>query len=266
VPRLADELAFALELADAADRIAASAFGAPVEVARKHDGTPVSEIDRRIEETIRDRVHRRRPGDGFLGEEFPEHPGGPYRWVLDPIDGTRQFLRREAAFATILGLEHEGRVIVGVVSAPVLGVRWWAARGGPAYRREADAEPTAVSVSTNDRLDDATVLLLSRRRVERHGMVGAPSSAGAVGRLERAGVGLRRPAASWETVRVADGSADGAVTGGWLWDVTPQTVIVTAAGGSAVILPSLRRPNRAGIVLTNGRLESPISALLGIDG
>ncbi len=115
------------ELADAADAITLARFGAlDLRVETKPDLTPVSEADRAAEEAIRALVARERPGEGVFGEEFGDE-GGEVRWIVDPIDGTKNYVRGVPVWATLLALERGSRVDVAVVSAPALGRRWWAA-------------------------------------------------------------------------------------------------------------------------------------------
>src|SRR5919108_1298209 len=132
----ADDLALALELADVADAITLARFrAADLRVETKPDLTPVSEADRAVEEALRERIERDRPGESILGEEEGGEQGD---WVIDPIDATKNYVRGIPLFATLIALE--GRV--AVVSAPALGKRWWATAGGGAF---ADGRPISVS-------------------------------------------------------------------------------------------------------------------------
>ncbi|MBV9819250.1 MAG: histidinol phosphatase [Solirubrobacterales bacterium] len=141
-----EDLGLALQLADAADEITLARFGATdLIVETKPDLTPVSEADRAVEETLRDRLARERPGDAIFGEEFggdDVHPPGR-RWIIDPIDGTKGYVRGTPVWATLLALEVDGEVGLGVVSAPALGRRWWGSLdGGGAF---SDRGPLRVS-------------------------------------------------------------------------------------------------------------------------
>src|SRR5713101_2217763 len=146
------DLAFAHELADAADAITLARFRAlDLHVETKPDLTPVSEADRAAEEAIRDLVAQRRDGEGVLGEELGDD-GGDVRWIVDPIDGTRNYVRGGPVWATLLALEREGVVEAALVSAPALGRRWWAARGEGAW---AGGEQCHVSAVTT--LEDCVI-------------------------------------------------------------------------------------------------------------
>jgi histidinol-phosphatase len=154
-PLRTDDLAFAHELADAADAITLPRFRAhDLRVETKPDLTPVSEADRAAEEAIRSLVARTRREEDVLGEELggDSAPGGGPRWIVDPIDGTRNYVRGVPVWATLLALERDGVVEVGLVSAPALGRRWWALRGEGAW-----ADGRRVRVSDVSRLDDAVV-------------------------------------------------------------------------------------------------------------
>jgi len=122
------DLAFALELADLADSISLPRFRASdLRVEIKPDLTPVTDADRAVERALRERISAGRPGEGVLGEEEGDDDGS-VRWILDPIDGTKNFARGIPVWATLIALERQGELTVGVVAAPALGRRWWAAR------------------------------------------------------------------------------------------------------------------------------------------
>src|SRR6188472_4572012 len=140
---MSPDLTLALSLADAADAISLGRFRASdLLVETKPDRTPVTEADRAAEEAIRDRLERERPDDGMLGEEFGVTAGRGRRWIVDPIDGTRNYSRGIPVWATLIALEEDGVVQLGVVSAPALRSRWWAERGAGAF---ANGEPAHVS-------------------------------------------------------------------------------------------------------------------------
>src|SRR6201997_2622538 len=133
VARYGDDLRFAHVLADAADDITTKRFRAlDLRVETKPDLTPVSDADQAAEESLRNVLRRARPRDAVLGEEFGRSGFGPRCWVLDPIDGTKNYVRGVPVWATLVGLMDGPDVVVGVVSAPALSRRWWAALGGVA--------------------------------------------------------------------------------------------------------------------------------------
>lgn len=202
------DLAFALSLADDADAITLPRFRATdLQVETKPDLTPVSEADRAVEERLRERLARERPGEPVLGEEGGgEDASG---WILDPIDGTRNYTRGIPIWATLIAFADR----VAVVSAPALGRRWWAVRGDGAF---ADGRP--IQVSAIDRLEDATVLHALDR----------PLPARAFDAWH-----LRGPGDFWAHMLVAEGAAEIAIDARGLavWDTAAVAVIVEEAGG-----------------------------------
>ena len=204
------DLAFALSLADEADAIALPRFrAADLRVETKPDLTPVSEADRMVEERLRARIRAERPGERVLGEELGEDEGDGARWIVDPIDGTRNYTRGIPVWATLLAFEDR----LAVVSAPALGRRWWAVRGGGAFCNGAP-----IRVSGIDRLEEATVLVA----------LDAPPARAAFSAWHVRGFGD-----FWAHMLVAEGAAEVAVDarGLAIWDTAAVAVIVTEAGG-----------------------------------
>lgn len=152
------DLDLALELADMADAMSIARFrAADLVVDTKPDLTPVSDVDRGVEMAVRERLAAVRPDDGVLGEEYGSRGETARRWVVDPIDGTKNYVRGVPVWATLIGLVEDDDVIVGVVSAPALGRRWWAARGLGAWMRDPmDDAPRRLKVSAVTSLADAS--------------------------------------------------------------------------------------------------------------
>lgn len=157
-PDLAADLALALTLADHADVLSLASFrSTDLVVDTKPDLTPVTEADRGVERALRELLAAERPGDGILGEEYGTAGSAVRRWILDPIDGTKNYVRGVPVWATLIALLSEGDVVVGVVSAPALGRRWWAARGLGAYTTDpTSSEPRRLRVSAVSTLADAS--------------------------------------------------------------------------------------------------------------
>src|SRR6201995_4027484 len=151
VPGGPDDLDLALELAGVADAITMARFRAEdLVVETKPDLTPVSEADRAVEQALREHLASRRPGDTVFGEEdgATDSATAGRRWIVDTIDGTKGYVRRMQVWATLLALEEDGEMVVGVVSAPAMGRRWWAARGAGAHTADvAGGEPRVIRVS-----------------------------------------------------------------------------------------------------------------------
>ncbi|HEX3226895.1 MAG TPA: inositol monophosphatase family protein [Gaiellaceae bacterium] len=206
------DLAYALELADAADAVTLPRFRSrDLLVETKSDLSPVTDADRAAERTLRERIGLDRPGEGVLGEEEGDD-GSSARWIVDPIDGTRNFSRGLPVWATLIALERDGEVVCGVVSAPALGRRWWAARGEGAF---ADGE--AIRVSGIDELERASVSCSYGRDLAR---------------LEPMTWHARGLGDFWQHMLVAEGALDAAVDSRLsLWDYAAVEPIVTEAGG-----------------------------------
>jgi len=233
------DLDFALSLADDADALSLPRFRAvDLHVETKLDLTPVTDADKAVERALRERIARERPGDGVLGEEEGDS-GGPVRWILDPIDGTRNFSRGIPVWATLIALERDGEAVCGVASAPALGHRWWAARGEGAYR---DGE--RLHVSRVARLDEATV---------------SGAYARDLASFEPLVWHARAFGDFWQHMLVAEGAVDIAVDAALArWDVAALEPIVTEAGGRLDALPNGQS------VSTNGRLhDAAFSRLAG---
>lgn len=154
-PAPSADLAFALELADLADSISLPRFrAADLRVATKPDRTFVTDADTAVERALRERIEAERPGDGFLGEESGRADRGERRWIVDPIDGTSNFLRGVPNWGTLIALEVDGEPVVGVVSAPAFGARWWAETGGGSWARgmgTRDPEAHDLEAQSDDR-------------------------------------------------------------------------------------------------------------------
>jgi histidinol-phosphatase len=243
------DLRYALELADAADALTLSRFRATdLRVDTKPDLTPVTDADRAVEQMMRERIARDRPGEGVLGEEEGDD-GGSVRWIVDPIDGTKNFSRGIPVWASLVALERDGRVVCGVASAPALGHRWWAARGEGAFRdgerievsRIATLEEATVSFSRSG-LDDPKLLDLARRAWH------------------------AQPFSDfWAHLLVAEGAVEISVEHSMsTWDNAALQVIVEEAGGRFSDLRGEARIDGGSGVSTNGLLHDLV--LEGLNG
>jgi histidinol-phosphatase len=243
------DLEFAAALADLADELALARFGAlDLHVETKPDLSPVTETDRAIEKALRERIAAERPGDSVLGEEEGASGASGRRWILDPIDGTRNYSRGIPIFATLIALEIGGEVELGLVSAPALGRRWWAERGKGAFR-----DGTSISVSSIARLEDAIVSFELSEGIERL----APLA-------ERAWH-ARSFGDFWQHMLVAEGCVDVAIDpAAKIWDCAPLKIIVEEAGGKFTDLSGHSVIDGGSGVSTNGLLHAEALALLGV--
>lgn len=256
-PNVDRDLAFAMELADLADSISLPRFRTPdLRVETKADQTPVTEADRAVEEALRARIEAERPGEVVLGEEFGgEEAGGSGRWIIDPIDGTKNYFRGIPVWATLLALERDGRTVLALASAPALGRRWWATRGGGAY---ADGRP--IRVSSVDRLDRAQLCFGGLRTWRKYGLLDRFLDLAA--RCYR----VRGFGDFWMHMLVAEGAADAAVEMEVsLWDLAPVQLIVEEAGGRFSDLQGRPTPSGGTALSSNGILHEEVLAILRPD-
>jgi histidinol-phosphatase len=245
---VADDLALALALADAADALALPAFDRGAAATAKADGTPVTEADREVERALRERLNAERPDDAILGEELGEAGKGVRRWVLDPIDGTEYFARGIPTWGTLIALEDAAGPLVAVVSAPALRRRWWAARGGGAFR---DGRPIAVSdVATVADAFVAHANLFTGFAVDAGALLGAARVSGGF-------------EAFLALMLCAEGAVDAAFAPrGFLWDLLPAQLIVEEAGGRFTDFDGRRTAAGRGAVAANPVLHADVLARL----
>lgn len=256
----ADALQLALELADLADRITMDRFRAhDLKVETKPDLTPVSEADQAVERAIRARLAAA-TGHVVMGEEYGTDAGtaegaeAEFRWIIDPIDGTKNYVRGVPIWATLIGLERAGELIVGVASAPALGMRWWAGRGLGAFR---DGE--RLTVSSVSEISDAHLSF----------------AWDTADRFRADGIGPKLLALShtcwrtrgigdfWQHLLVAEGAFDIAIDPiVSLWDIAALVPILEEAGGRWSTVDGRADVDGAGFVCTNGLLHDAVIASL----
>ena len=247
------DLAFGLELADLADTITRERFQADdLIVETKPDLSPVTEADRAVEQALRKRISEERPGHSVVGEEFGADQPGSARWILDPIDGTKNYVRGLPVWATLIALERDGRVEVGVASAPALHRRWWAARGEGSF-----VNGRRTRVSQIAQLSDAVLGYASLLSWEQHGL-GEQFLNLARGCWRTRGFGD-----FWSHMLVAEGAADVAVEPEVeVWDLAALQVIVEEAGGRFTDLGGTPTPAGGSVVSSNGLLHDQVLATL----
>jgi histidinol-phosphatase len=236
-----DDLQLALELADVSDRITLRYFRGAFSVRTKNDQTPVTEVDEAVENAIRDRLNRDRPDDAIIGEEFGKRGDAARRWIIDPIDATRNYIRGIPVFATLIALDGE----VGVVSAPALNRRWWASRGNGAF-----CDGRRIQVSRVDRFADAQIGYDS--------VIDFAQSEKFLGLVERCGR-ARGFGDFWIHMLVAEGATEIAVEPrvAW-WDMAALQIVVEEAGGRFTSLDGEPRADRGSGVSSNGLLHDAV--------
>ncbi|GGC87045.1 histidinol-phosphatase [Tersicoccus solisilvae] len=249
-----EDLRLAHVIADAVDAQTMTRFKAQdLTVETKPDMTPVSDADTAAEESIRAQLARVRPRDAVLGEEFGSTGSGPRRWVIDPIDGTKNFVRGVPVWATLIALIDEGRPVVGVVSAPALNKRWWAAEGGGAFTGRSLAAATRLRVSDVGTLADASLSYSSLGGWrERGGLDAFLDLTDAVWRTRAYGD-------FWSYCLVAEGAVDIACEPELnLHDMAALVPIVTEAGGRFTSLDGVDGPFGGNALATNARLHTEV--------
>jgi histidinol-phosphatase len=254
-----DDLRLAHVLADDADSLTMHRFKAlDLHVVTKPDLTPVSDADSSVEDGVRRTLGRARPRDAVVGEEGGESGWGPRRWVVDPIDGTKNFVRGVPVWATLIALMVEDVVVASVVSAPALYRRWWASKAGGAWtgRSLLAAQPCRVSDVSD--LHDAS---LSYSSLEEWHDVGRSADFTALAsRCWR----NRAYGDFWSYMLVAEGGVDIALEPRLaLHDMAALSVIVEEAGGRFTGLDGVPGPLGEGAVATNGRLHDQVLAFVG---
>jgi histidinol-phosphatase len=241
---LADDLAFAHELADAAARLTLARFGERVSVSMKDDETPVTDTDVEVEGRLRDAIAERFPDDGVRGEEHPALDGRNGRvWVIDPIDGTRLFAEGIPLWTTLIALSVDGSRALGLADAPALGERYHATRGGGAWRGE-----RRLRVSPAACLADSFVVHSSLEEWT------AAGDGDALLRVATAARGTRGLSDAWGQLLVAQGSADALLEHEpcFEWDWAATSVIVEEAGGRLTTSDGAPPAPGRDLVVTNG--------------
>jgi histidinol-phosphatase len=253
-----DDLRFAHVLADNADDIATRRFRAlDLRVESKPDLTPVTDADRAVEDSIRNVLRRSRPRDAVLGEETGRTGSGPRCWVIDPIDATKNYVRGVPVWATLIGLMDGDEVVVGVVSAPALGRRWWAAAGGGSWTGRSLTKASRCQVSAVTKLSDASFSYSSLSGWEEQGRLPGFLD------LTRSVWRTRAYGDFWSHMLVAEGAADiSAEPEVSLWDLAALKVIITEAGGHFTDLSGQPTPDGGSVVCTNGTLHDEVLDLL----
>jgi histidinol-phosphatase len=255
VSDFAADLDLARRLADAADAITLHRYGAAdLVVDAKPDLTPVSDADTATERALREILTDERPDDAVSGEEYGRQGSGARTWVIDPIDGTKNYVRVVPVWATLIGLLDGRDPVVGVVSAPALGRRWWAAKGGGAWVSVRGGEPQRLAVSRVTELRDASLSYSSLSDWPNREAFLALTDA--VWRIRAYGD-------FWSYMLVAEGAVDLAAEPELsLWDMAALAPIVTEAGGRFTGLDGVDGVHQGNAAASNGLLHDQFLAAL----
>jgi len=259
-PELEAWLAFAQAACDEADRLALAHFRRDLEIMTKPDRSFVTVADQAIERMIRERILAAYPDHGLVGEEYGSEAGAARcRWYIDPIDGTHNFIRGVPLFGTLLALEVDGELQLGVISAPALRERWYARRGGGAWAVGAagNEAPRAIHVSGISSLPDAQVLYGSVHDIETSPL--APGFRGLLGEIWRD----RGFGDFWGYALLAEGAAEAVIEVDLsAWDMAAPLVLVEEAGGRVTDFAGRRLIDSGTLLATNGLLHDTVLARL----
>ncbi len=254
-----DDLRLAHVIADQVDSVTMSRFRAvDLRVETKPDHTPVSDADRTAEEVIRGQLQRARTRDAVLGEEYGSAGSGARRWIVDPIDGTKNFVRGVPVWATLIALADGDEVVMGLVSAPALGRRWWAAKGSGAWTGKSLAAASRMQVSGVRSLGDASFTYSSLSGWEERDKLNGFLD------LTRQCWRTRGYGDFWSYMLVAEGAADIAAEPELeVYDMAALVPIVTEAGGRFTSLDGAAGPWGGNALATTGHLHDEVLVYLG---
>jgi histidinol-phosphatase len=253
------DLTLALELADLADELTMQRFGASdLVVIAKPDLTPVSDADRAVEQRLREHLNQMRPEDAIWGEEYGQVGDSRRRWVIDPIDGTKNYVRNVPVWATLISLMDGDDAVVGVVSAPALGRRWWANVGGGAFGSAFGKPAKRLRVSKVARIEDASISYASVSAWKDRGR-----GDGFLALLDQCWR-TRAYGDFYSYMLVAEGAVDLAAEPELsLWDMAALAPIVTEAGGRFTGLNGQDGPMQGNAAASNGLLHDVLLAAIG---
>lgn len=246
---MTDDLAIALRCSDLAAKLALYHFEPDIAVELKSDGTPVTAADKAVEHLLRDLLAAEVPDDALLGEEFGRVGESGRLWILDPIDGTSSFSRNDPNWRVHMALEVDGETKVAVVTAPALGVQWWATQGGGAFESTwpRDGNEQRLNVTTTEVVEDAVV-----------------AAFGAESRLRLPPQAASAPPSPLPLVELVRGQIDAFLAEGFhVWDHAPWILLVEEAGGTFTDRSGGRSAYAGGGLYSNRSLHGDLVAALG---
>jgi histidinol-phosphatase len=255
----AEDLKLAHELADIADAIALPRFMAQdLQVETKPDDSPVTDADRATERAIKAKLAEARPNDALIGEEYGDSAGtGNRTWIIDPIDGTANFMRGVPVWASLIALSVDGKPVVSVVSAPALGRRWWAAPEVGAHTREIDGSERSIRVSNITDAANASISYNNLRLWDQSGKL--PQLVEFSRKVWR----TRAYGDFWSYMLLAEGSVDIVAEHDLkIYDIAALVPIVEQAGGKLTALDGPLTAETSSVLATNGKLHSLATAAL----
>ncbi len=255
-----NNLDFALLLADAADEISLSRFRAlDLNIETKPDRTPVTDADRAVEAKLRDLIAQHRPDERVIGEEFANSGDSDRVWIIDPIDGTANYLRGVPIWASLIALRVRGEIVTSVVSAPALGRRWWASKGEGAFTKDVDGSIRQIQVSRIAELENSSISFNSIRQWDNAGLLNPLIE------LSRKVWRDRAYGDFLSYMYLAEGLLEMVSEHGLqLYDIAALVPIVEEAGGRLTALSGDLTDTSSSVLATNGLLHESIQRELGV--
>ena len=247
----AADLALAQRLADQADKISLARFRAlDLTVETKPDRSPVTDADRAVEEALKAILTAERPADGIIGEEFGNSGSEARKWIIDPIDGTANYLRGVPVWASLIALSIDQKPVLSVVSAPALGRRWWAAPGVGAFTRDIDGSVRDLKVSGITELANASLSYNNLQLWDSYGYLDELMA------MSRQVWRTRAYGDFLSYMYLAEGSVDIVAEHDLkIYDIAALVPIVELAGGEFSAIDGALTETTTSVLATNGRLH-----------
>lgn len=252
------DLDLAIQLADIADSISLERFRAlDLRVESKPDRSPVTDADRSVEQALKSRLAELAPNDALIGEEYGNTGSASRTWIIDPIDGTANYLRGVPVWATLIALAIDGKPVVSVVSAPAMGRRWWAAPEIGAFTQEIDGSVRALKVSAISELENASLSYNNLQLWDQAGMLPQLTN------LSRKIWRTRAYGDFWSYMLLAEGSVDIVAEHDLkIYDIAALVPIVEIAGGKFTALAGPLTAETSSVLATNSKLHDAVQKLL----
>lgn len=248
------DLNLAIELANIADAISLERFRAlDLHVENKPDRTPVTDADRSVEQAIKKVLIEKVPNDALIGEEFGNAGNASRTWIIDPIDGTANYLRGVPVWATLIALAIDGKPMVSVVSAPALGRRWWAAPEIGAFTKDIDGSVREIKVSAVSELENSSFSYNNLQLWDQAGMLSQLTS------LSRKVWRTRAYGDFWSYMLLAEGALDIVSEHDLkIYDIAALVPIVEQAGGKFSAIEGPLTSETSSVLATNGSLHESV--------
>jgi histidinol-phosphatase len=253
-----EDLALALELAEIADEISLARFRAlDLHVENKPDRSPVTDADRSVELALKKLLAEKAPNDALIGEEFGNTGAAARTWIIDPIDGTANYLRGVPVWATLIALAIDGKPVVSVVSAPAMGRRWWAAPETGAFTSDIDGTSRTLKVSAISDLEHASLSYNNLQLWDQAGMLSQLTQ------LSRQIWRTRAYGDFWSYMLLAEGAVDIVAEHDLkIYDIAALVPIVEQAGGKFTAIDGPLTAETSSVLASNGKLHAVVTAEL----